>query len=162
MSPTSAGISVGEWNSPQMVATSISVPRRFPSCLLPVWEALQDQQLGPTQVPFKLVPLCWDLERMFLCMSFKSRISVSYSLPALLNVSSVGSQSQTFGYSTSQFRTPGLVSLMWGSDPSLLGEDLRGWDSLPAYGLPHQEGGSWLDYISTAPTHFMVVPSLYL
>ena len=43
-------------------AANISIPRGCPSYLLSLWEALQDQQVGLTQTPFKLLPLPWDSE----------------------------------------------------------------------------------------------------
>ena len=39
-----------------------------PSCLLPLWETLQDQQVGLTQAPFKFLPLFWDSKHMRFCM----------------------------------------------------------------------------------------------
>ena len=43
-------------------------PQGESSCLLPLWEALQDQQLPLTQAPFKLLLQSWVLEhvRFFL------------------------------------------------------------------------------------------------
>ena len=61
-----------------MATTSISVLRRSLSCVLPPWEAFQDQQVGLTQSPNKLLPLhsvfgvCEILHE-----PFKSRVSVS-------------------------------------------------------------------------------------
>ena len=52
-----------------MVAISVYVPRRSPSCLLPLLESLQDQLVGLTQAFFKLLPVHWDSEpvRFWLC-----------------------------------------------------------------------------------------------
>ena len=38
---------------PQMAAAKVYVHRVSSSCLLPLWEAHQDQQLGLTQAPCK-------------------------------------------------------------------------------------------------------------
>ena len=69
---------------------------------------------------------------------------------------------QRAGGSSSQCRTPGLRSPMWGLDPSLLGENLCDFDYPPVCRSPTWECGSWLYCISAPPTHFIVVPSLYL
>ena len=42
----------GRRSSP-VTATSVYIHRMNPSCLLPLWEALQDQQVDLTQAPFK-------------------------------------------------------------------------------------------------------------
>ena len=42
-----------------MTVTSITVLR---ACLLPLQKAHQDQQVGLTQTPFNLLPLCQDSE----------------------------------------------------------------------------------------------------
>lgn len=77
--------------APQNSCCHCLCPWGSPSCLLPLWEALQDQQ---TQALFKLLSLCWDLECEILCAHFKSRVSVSYSPLALLYSSPIGLQSQ--------------------------------------------------------------------
>ena len=38
--------------APKMAAASVYVPRVSSSCLLALWEAFQDQQVGLTQAPF--------------------------------------------------------------------------------------------------------------
>lgn len=38
-------------------ATGICVPEVNPSCPVPLWEAVQDQQVGLSQAPFKLLLL---------------------------------------------------------------------------------------------------------
>lgn len=43
----------------KLAATSICVPRRSPTCLLPSGRFLQDQEMGLTQVPFKLLSQSW-------------------------------------------------------------------------------------------------------
>lgn len=79
-----------------MAVTSLSdSPQESPSCLLLVWEALQDQQVGLTQGPFKLLRTCWVSECVkFLHAPFKSRSSISYSPLAPLNTSPPGLQNQ--------------------------------------------------------------------
>ena len=47
-----------------MSVASVTVPRGSPSCLLLLWEALQDQQVGLTQAPSQLLPLFWVAEQV--------------------------------------------------------------------------------------------------
>lgn len=47
-----------------MAAVNILVPIGSCSCLLPLWEAPQNQQMYLTRVPFKLLPLYWELEHV--------------------------------------------------------------------------------------------------
>ena len=79
-----------------MGAANLCVPKGSPSCLLPLQEALQNQQMGLTLAPFKLPPLLWDSEHVRFCMSQKSGIYVSYSPPALQYASPIGLHSQMF------------------------------------------------------------------
>ena len=58
-----------------MVAASIFIPRGSPSCLSFLQEALQDQQVGLTLAPFKLLLLCRDSEYEILGTPFKSKVS---------------------------------------------------------------------------------------
>lgn len=46
----------------KMVVVSVYVFEVSSTCFLPLWEALQDQQVGPTQAPFKLLLQPWVLE----------------------------------------------------------------------------------------------------
>ena len=62
-----------------MAATNISVPRGSHSCFLILLEALQDQQFGLTQAPFKIQALYWILEHEILWGPFKSGVFVSHS-----------------------------------------------------------------------------------
>ena len=78
-----------------MTVTSIYVPRVRSSCLLPLWEALQDQQVGLTQASFKLLILPWVSEHVRLCGHCLRVESTSHSPLALLKVSLTGLQSQT-------------------------------------------------------------------
>ena len=51
-----------------MAAASVYVPRVSSSCLLALWEAFQDQQVGLIQAPFKLLLLPWVLEHVRFCV----------------------------------------------------------------------------------------------
>lgn len=80
-----------------MAGTSILVPRGSPSCLLLLRGSVQDQQVGLTQASFELLPLNWDSVHVrFLCMSFKSGVSVFYNLLALPNMNTAVFQSSKF------------------------------------------------------------------
>ena len=51
-----------------MATASVYVPRVSCSCFLPLQEALQDQQVGLTQAPFKLLLLPWVLKLEIFCV----------------------------------------------------------------------------------------------
>ena len=69
-----------------MTASSIYVPKRSPSCLLLLWEVLQDQQVGLTQATFKWLPIGWVSKPVRFCVcALKSEMSVCCSSLALLN-----------------------------------------------------------------------------
>ena len=51
-----------------MAAVSIYVPRMSPSCHLPLREAVQNHQVGMTQVPFKLLLLPYISEYVKFCV----------------------------------------------------------------------------------------------
>ena len=96
---------------------------------------------------------------------FKSRVSVSYSPPALSYASSSGLQYQIFWglifpVQDTKGGDPdvGLGTLMWGSEPSLLGENLCTGDYPPICGSSPQ--WSWLAHVSFPSPHFAVFPSL--
>ena len=58
---------------------------------------VQDQQVGLTQASFELLPLNWvSVHVRFLCMSFKSGVSVFYNLLALPNMNTAVFQSSKF------------------------------------------------------------------
>ena len=78
-----------------MAAASIYVPSGSPSCLLPLLEAPQDQQVGLTKAPFKLLlPLVSEHVRFCVC---PLRVeSVSHSPLALLKIIPTDLQSQMF------------------------------------------------------------------
>ena len=52
------------------MALPTSVSQGEPGCLLPLWEAVQDEHVGLTQPPFKLLPRPWDLEYVMFCTCF--------------------------------------------------------------------------------------------
>ena len=51
-----------------MAAANVCVPIVISSCLPPLQEALQDEQVGLTQAPSKLLLLPWVLERVRFCV----------------------------------------------------------------------------------------------
>ena len=55
-------------SSPKLLLPASPSYRGSPSCFLPLWKALQDQRVGLTQGPFKLLPLRWDLEHVRFCV----------------------------------------------------------------------------------------------
>ena len=67
MVPASVSVFMAD-KIPEMASASIYVPRGNFHCLLLLQEALQDQQMGMTQAPFKLLPLPWVLEHVKFCM----------------------------------------------------------------------------------------------
>ena len=77
-----------------------------------------------------------------LCVPFKSGVSVSHSPLALPEVNPTGLKAKRSGGSSSWCRTLGLWSPMWGSDPSLLGENLRNYNYPPVCGSPARGCGS--------------------
>ena len=56
MAPASSRVLVVEW-APEMDGIRVYVPRKYRRLLLLFQEALQDQQMGLTQAPFKFSPL---------------------------------------------------------------------------------------------------------
>ena len=51
-----------------MAVISVYIPRPRPSSLLPLWDTLQDQQVGLTYVPFKRLLLPWTPECVRFCV----------------------------------------------------------------------------------------------
>lgn len=51
-----------------MAAASACEPRESFICFLPLQEALEDQQVGVTQAPFRLLLLSWIPEYVGYCM----------------------------------------------------------------------------------------------
>ena len=62
------------------MAVPVSVLRMSSSCLLPLPEILQDQQVGLTQAPLKSLLLPWVLEQVRLCMC-AVRVSLYFPQP---------------------------------------------------------------------------------
>lgn len=101
----------------------------------------------------------------FVCESFKSGASISYSPLALPYTGplSPSLQSHVFwGSFSSGKRTSRVGTLTWGSDPLLLGNKPCNCDSPSICGSPTQGHGSWLYHVSAPPTHLPMLPSLYL
>ena len=71
-------------------------PQSESSFLLPLWEALQDQQLPLVQAPFKLLLQTWVLEHVRCCISRLRAVSISYGPLALRKVSRADHQSPIF------------------------------------------------------------------
>ena len=125
---------------------SVYVPRVSPSCILPLWEALQDQKAVLTHAPFKLLLLPWVSEHVRFCVCPLIVESVSYNPPTLAKASPTGLQSQIFWHFSSWCRTPGLGSPVWGLDPSFLGKNLAIVIIFQSVG--HLSKGMSLDYIT--------------
>lgn len=70
------------------------------------------------------------------CVPCQRRISVSYKLLAFSYSSSEGFQSQMFWLLTFPVKYLQAGELLWGTDPSLPGENLCNCDCLPFCGLP--------------------------
>ena len=85
MAPASTSVPMVEvalW----MAATNAYVPRVSCSCLLLLREILQDQQVGLTQAPIKLLLLPWVLECVKFCgcpLRVKSLSPKSYGTPEI-------------------------------------------------------------------------------
>ena len=75
-----------------MAAASICVPRVSHTCLLHLQETLQEQQVGLTQAPIKLLLLSWSVVRFCVCSL--SEISISPSPLGLPKLSPTAFQSQ--------------------------------------------------------------------
>ena len=90
-----------------------------------------------TQAPFKLLPLHWKSEPVEYCVHlwsaeapFPTFLALLYGSPILVF------KTRHSGGLSFWYRNPGLGSLMWDSDPSLLGRFLPLVDHLPrAVGL---------------------------
>lgn len=94
-----------------------------------------------------------------VCINFKSRIPVSYSPLALLNISPADFQSQTFWGLVFSEQGPHARSPVWGTDPSLLGEDFCNCGTPLSCELTTQECGflTILPLLSTYPPIHLVV-----
>ena len=100
-----------------MAAASVSITRVTSSHLLPLWETLQDKQLGLTQGPNKLLLLPWVLEHVrFLCVPLKGGISVSHRPLGLPKVSQVAFKAKCCGDLSPWCRKPTFLEAL-GSKP---------------------------------------------
>ena len=118
-----------------------------PQLPLPLLGALQDQQGGLTQAPFKLLlPLVSEHVRFCVCpLGVQSVCHIPVALLAFKALSS-------------WCRNPAPGSSIWDSDPSRLEENPCNCNYPPICGLPAWEYGSWLYSVSTPPTHLTVIP----
>ena len=78
-----------------MAAASVSITRVTSSHLLPLWETLQDKQLGLTQGPNKLLLLPWVLEHVRFCVPLL-RVGLYFLQPSGTPESPTSLQSQMF------------------------------------------------------------------
>ena len=93
MAVASASVHMVE-GAPQNGRFQCRCPQGESSCLLPLWEALQDQQLPLTQAPFKLLLQYWVLEHVRFCMPALRVESITHGSLALPKVSPACLQSQ--------------------------------------------------------------------
>lgn len=115
-----------------------------------LWEAFQDQQVSLTQVPFRLLPLHWDSECVRCCVG-PLRVESLFPIAFWLSYTKaqLAFKARNSEVSSSWCGIPGMGSLMWGSDPLILGENLCNCDSSPVCGSP--ESGVSLDYTASLP-----------
>ena len=137
-----------------MAAPSVCVPRVSSSCLLPLASPGDSPTSAGRSDPgsFQLtVPALGPRACEILCTPFQSGVSLFHT--SLWKVSPSGLECQTFWGLFFPSR-PG--SLMWGSDPSLLGENHCSCNYSPICGSPTQGYGPWL----YTPTPFLIPVSL--
>ena len=141
-----------------MAGTSIYVLWGSPSCLLTLQEAFQDQQVSLTQAPCRLLLLYW----VSVCVRFcECPLRLEHEAFCLSQTQALLTFKATHsGGSPSWWRIPGLRSLMWGSDPSLLWEDLCNCDYPSICGLPSV--GYYLSHCSSFLYIFGCVKSFLL
>lgn len=120
-----------------MAANSMCISRASASCLLPLWKALQDQQVCLTHNPFRLLPLHWVLKQVRF---YKHPLRVESLFPRDPQLSSVQAllalSARHYGGLSSQYKILFQGNPLWGLDPSLLWEDLSSCDHPPICGLP--------------------------
>lgn len=96
----------------------VSVLIGTPSCLLSLWEALQDQKVEQIQDPFKLLLLHCISECVIFCMS---PLKVESLFPTALWLSymqiPLAFQGTYSGCLSSMCKTPKLGCSKWGLDP---------------------------------------------
>ena len=124
-----------------MAAASVCVPTVSPSCLLPLWEAPQDQQVGLTQSPFKLLLPSGVLECEILCAPLRAESLFPTVVWLSYKQALLAFKAKHSGGSSFRCRTHRLGSPMWGSDRSILGQNLCNYDYPPVCGPPTRECG---------------------
>ena len=103
-----------------MAVARVCVPRVSSSYLLPLQEALQNQQVGLIWTPIILLLLPWVPQHVrFLCVPIKGEASISPNPLELLKLSSTSLQSQMLWGLVFSVQDPVLRSPMWGLDISL-------------------------------------------
>ena len=106
------------------MTASIYVYHTNPSCLLPLPEALQNQQVGLTQATFKLLLLMWVSECVSCCVYPLGVESLSLTTFWLSwKQALLAFKAKCSGGLCSHCRTPGLGCPLWDLDPSFLGEN---------------------------------------
>lgn len=138
MTLSSTSILVVE-QDPQIGCHKCLFPRWSPRCILPLWKALQDHQMGLTQAPVKLLSLHWGLEPVRVGVCLLDRGSVSCSLLVFLCASPT--VNQTFWQLIFPLQDP-PGSPTWGLGPLLLGENFCNCDYPPICGS--SQGGGWI------------------
>ena len=142
MVPASASVFLAD-KIPEMASASIYVPRGSFHCLLLLQEALQDQQMGMTQAPFRLLTLPWVLEHVRFCMHSFTVESLFYRPLALMYMAFKVSHSG----GSSLCRSLELGSQMWDLDPSLPWENSHNCDYPSLCELPPASVG--FDYTAS-------------
>ena len=110
--------------APQSGCLQCLCPQGESSCLLPLWEALQDQQLPLTPDPFKLLLQPWVLEHVRFCMPPLRVESASHGPLVLPKLSPASLQSQMF------WETIFLVQDSWAWEPYMVLRSLPPWGEL--------------------------------
>ena len=140
----------------------VYVPRVSSSCLLPLQEVLQDQQVRLMQVPSKLLLLPWVPEQVGFCMH-RSRVGSLFPLLSGTPESKLWwPQRPLFLEPVFLLQCPGLSSLMCGLDPLVpFGESLRFQLFSHLWVIPWGYG-SWFYEISAPTSLLVVVTSFWL
>ena len=111
-------------------------------------------------------PGCYQITASFLgprsCETLCTPLKSEEVPLALLKVSPTSLQSQTLWGLIFPVQDCWARKTTWGSDLSLLGENLCSHNHSLVCGLPTLVHGTWLYHISAGPTCFIVVPSLYI
>lgn len=97
----------------KIAACSVSVSMGSPSCLLPLQEALQSQQVGLKPLSFKVLVLRWNSEQVSFCLLRREAHPV-------LQLSQKCSKPGVLGAYFTQVELPGWRVSIWVLYPSLL------------------------------------------